>query len=372
MTDYTRMIEALSDNSAHTGAELSDVDPKLLLNTQTRIISPEQGFITTIGTTNEVNSNIITIQCGRFADGHDLYHCKHKILKWSVVGGEKGSNVLEATEGEEDTILLKWLVPPEAYVAAGDIKIAISYYDTDDNDNVIYRWNSVPYSGLKIAKGLDEVSLTDFTTDEIVYVDLPTRKIIVPAGMNTRLGMKGEHGFSTIKFRCNRFYRGRDFLEAIITITFRNANNDGIVFAGSSNLIPGIGNSEAPEKNSDLIEFYWNTESAFFGAGPLEFGITMAFYKPTVSIWKSETCSVFTVGEFINDNGTDTPTNDNNELYIADAQALNTELNEMFGTDYTTDVNAFTTTEAIMYTLNSLFDAGVIFHSDGASEMYPD
>lgn len=372
MTDYTRMIEELSAEGAHSDGVLQDTDVKLLLDTQTRIITPEKGFITTIGTTNEVNANVITIKCSRFADGHDLFNCKNKILKWSVAGGEKGTNVLEANETDEATSFeLKWLIPPEAYVAAGIVKISISFYDTNDNGEVTYRWNSIPYNGLNVAKGMDEVSLTDFTADEIVYIDLATRKVNVPAGMNTQLGFNGEVGFSKIKFRCDRFYRGYDFKDALIQVCYVTATGTQTLLIGEGTLIPGTQDMDAPENKSDLIEFYWDAYPALssIGTGTLQFSILMQFVNP-VGLWKSEVCSAFTVGMSIGAAPIN-PEPGNNEIYIADPQQLNSELNEFLDVENTTEAESFTTTEAIMYTLDSLFNAEVVFHSDTAQEMYP-
>jgi hypothetical protein len=60
---------------------------------------------------------------------------------------------------------------------------------------------------------MDEVSIHDIPADSTITIDLESRQITVPSGMQTELGKAGEVGLAKLHFRCDRFYRNIDFLK---------------------------------------------------------------------------------------------------------------------------------------------------------------
>ena len=176
MTDYTRIIEDIS--SAHANAELYDnVAANLVLDVTTRQIRPGVNFSTLIGTTDDINTNIITFSLENIeaADNHDLLKCKNIIVKWqNQKTSDTGTTSLERTD-KDGTTYLQWLVPVDVFSGAGTVKISLCFYDPLDNGTVVYRWNSLPYSGLTVGQGMDEISTETISLDEIITLDMRTR-----------------------------------------------------------------------------------------------------------------------------------------------------------------------------------------------------
>lgn len=58
---------------------------------------------------------------------------------------------------------------------------------------------------------MDEISLNPIPADNVITIDLETKKVIIPTGLNSELGKAGEIGLAKLRFRCDRFYRDIDF-----------------------------------------------------------------------------------------------------------------------------------------------------------------
>jgi hypothetical protein len=214
MTDYTRIIDQIIP-SGHPGSTLVDSTACLVLNEETRALVPDNEFNTVIGATNDINTNIITIKIPESIEGHNLSTCDYKILKWANTSSkQKGVSNLVL----EGTNTFKWVPPPEAMTASGNLKISLTFYDEDDFGKITYRFNSLPYSGLSIGQGMDEIGINPISEDEIITVDLSSRNIIVPSSLNREIGKIGEQNLNTLKFRCNRYFQDKDFWGAGINI----------------------------------------------------------------------------------------------------------------------------------------------------------
>jgi hypothetical protein len=178
------------------------------------------------------------------------------VVKWhNLASGEKGIGTLSPKE-EELSPKWVWIVPPEAFTAEGTLKIAVSIYDEDDEGNITFQWNSLPYSGLTIVKGMDEISIRPITEDSIIYLDLYTRKIIIPSGLNTQIGMAGEKGINVLKFRCDRYYLDLDLYKYKFYMLYTLPNADSYAQEISSiNLINGSLDNGSLFNTGELLEF---------------------------------------------------------------------------------------------------------------------
>jgi hypothetical protein len=194
------------------------------LDVATRQIRPGADFSTLIGTTDDINTNIITFSIENIekADKHDLFQCDNIIVKWqNQKSFDKGATPLSRKE-VGDTTYLQWLVPVEVFSAAAAVKISLCFYDID-NGSVVYRWNSLPYTGLTVGQGMDEINTELVPLDEIITLDMRTRKIIVPSALNREVGKQGEKLPTTLRFRCDRYYQGYDFSAAGVNIFWKHS-----------------------------------------------------------------------------------------------------------------------------------------------------
>ena len=94
MIDYTRIIEDIVPKHG-TNIGLEDAEGHLVLDGITRIITPAEGFSTLIGTTDDVNTNIVTFDIPETIEGHKIVECGRKIVKWhNIASGDKGTSDL--------------------------------------------------------------------------------------------------------------------------------------------------------------------------------------------------------------------------------------------------------------------------------------
>jgi hypothetical protein len=144
MVDYTRAIDILANNHSQL-ADSTDATSHLILDGNTRQITAGSTFHSLIGTTDDINTNIITFRVPAQIEGHRVLDCQHKVVKWhNLISGEKGisglyseagedsSTTLDPNTGEEiitksEVLLLEWAVPNEALTTAGTVKISLCF-----------------------------------------------------------------------------------------------------------------------------------------------------------------------------------------------------------------------------------------------------
>lgn len=303
MADYNSIIDMIQ--AGHSGAMLEDGSPKLILDATTRKISAEYGFENVVGITNEINSSKITFSIPATAEGHVINECDFKVVKWiNTTSGERGVDNLIPTVQPQ---IFEWIIPPEAMTHAGPLKVALSFYDIDEvsNSRMTYLWNSLPYSGLRIEQGMDEVSINPIPDSSIVYVDVYTRKISVPSTLHTTIGMVGEYNTYLLRIRCDRYYFGKDFMDEgynpYIVYYQPSLEEPSIVKCTDKRLIPGtFVDSNGAQNNGDLIELLWPIEiGQFTEKGAIEFVLQFAYTKDgeEFTTWKSNPNSTLNIGK---------------------------------------------------------------------------
>lgn len=377
-TDYTRIIQEIIP-SGHPDGTLQDgskVTSRLSINEITRQITPGSDFNNLIGTTDDVNTNIITLEAPQKIEEHLIEACDHRVIKWhNLTSGERGANELKTTaEAEAEKVVMEWVVPPEAYTAAGTIKISFLFYDEDSEGKVTYRWSSLPYSGLNVGQGMDEVFVTGIPLAEIITVDLATRKITIPAGLNKEIGKIGEQNLNTLKFRCDRYFQGIDFWGAGITILHQIGDKVNPCSVSTKRLIPGTptGEHNELESRSDLIEFELETSQILANmnkTGAVEISVYIMLEGDKLVIWKSDINSELRVGESMAFSLTEDEIQPGTgEIVLVNSENLDTKLDELLGSDGTEKSGAISTTDAIVYAIQRLMNTEFVFNAGDASE----
>ena len=371
MTDYTRIIENIipPDHNGNAGLGLADdVTANLILDVATRQIKPGENFSTLIGTTDDINTNIVTFCLENIekADNHALLECNNIIVKWQHQKSlDKGTSPLTPKE-EEGITYLQWLVPVEVLAAAGTVKISLCFYDTDNNGHVIYRWNSLPYSNLTIEQGMDEINTELVPLDEIITLDMRTRQVSVPSSLNREVGKHGETSLTTLRFRCDRYYQGYDFSDAAVQFYWRHQGEEVINASNMNNPDNGI------RKIGDrLIEFDWSIPQAVLNKiGTFEFSVCLLLENGTVTIWYSNTCSDFRVGEtMIGDVWTPGESEGDAELYIVNGEVLAQTIDNMLSSDEElAATGSMTVSDAIAYSIAKFMESGTTINSGDAQE----
>jgi hypothetical protein len=123
---------------------------------------------------------------------------------------------------------------------------------------------------------MDEVSVGSITDDSIIYIDLYSRKITIPSGLNTQIGLVGELFLNKLRFRCDRYYLDKDFLNKSFYILYDIPNGDSRYKSLENiTLIAGTPlDSDSPSTHSDLLEFEFIIPPSWTSAaGTISFAI---------------------------------------------------------------------------------------------------
>jgi len=130
-------------NGYGTYAEYSDEAP---INILGRSVSDMDGQVSVAG---ESNSQYIRFCMGRFADGIDLTS-KRLQIHYELQDGSNAENAPVNVLANEDTIMLGWIVPPQATQMAGNIKLTV--WAIGETDKGTYIWKTVPRT-YKVSEG---------------------------------------------------------------------------------------------------------------------------------------------------------------------------------------------------------------------------
>ena len=105
--DYTRVISEIlpSGHEKENGGLRDDTITQgfLLLHADTKRLTAESGFTNLVGTTNEINTNIVAIRAPKKIEDHELGNCDNKLIKWhNLTSGEKGASELASGSSVDD------------------------------------------------------------------------------------------------------------------------------------------------------------------------------------------------------------------------------------------------------------------------------
>jgi hypothetical protein len=290
---------------------LNDAEAVLEVDTLTREIIVPTGFNTDIAVTTDYNSNEIRFALPLQIDGHDILECQEKVVKWhNKASDERGWSTLimedensssTTEEGIEKTYrIMKWIIPAEATTAAGVLEFALCFCDSVEEagrDSIVYKWNSKVCSKLKVAQGLDSVSIKGTAPSRIITLDLYNRTMKLPSEFNTTIGYVGDYGVNKLTFRLDRFFNGHDFLDNSIAMQYQTSS--GVLVTDYA--LPEMHRIEALEGNpyDDLLEFDWTLPANLMAnEGPVTIVVTI--FKTTedgyIYSWNSKPESRFSIG----------------------------------------------------------------------------
>lgn len=230
----TTFEELLSKLHPTEGASLSDTNENgeteqvIVINDKRQFIIPEN-YNTVLAYEGDVNSQIVTFQLPLYHEGHDLSKCSLKVIRWkSLSTNIEDWSVLEGVgiNNEKGTQTLKWTIPPAAFVQAGNIEIAISLYDFDENKKIAFSWNSASYSGFKVEKTLSNIDHQGAhneynipSKNEILRIYEEGHNIVAPQNYNFKIGNYGNKNTSFVYFQAPTNIGGINLLDASTEIS---------------------------------------------------------------------------------------------------------------------------------------------------------
>lgn len=210
----------------------------------------------------DVNSQKITFEVPRSHEGHDLNSCGSKILRWKNTTNQvEDCSPLTVIDTNATRILVEWIVPPAAFVVAGNLNISITFYDKDTNGVLGFSWNTATFSGFRVEKTLSEVGKVPTNIspaqNEILYIDEENHNIVAPNGYNFVVAALGDRNTKTIYFQTKAEIGGIDIrnVNTKVSVIVDLSSQKDTYEISQDEIIPAFINST--ETGSGLIIIPW-------------------------------------------------------------------------------------------------------------------
>lgn len=340
MAKFDEMLKELHDKK---GTVLTDAEANepIVVNSLRQFEVPK-GYNLTIAYEGDVNSQKITFKLPRIHEGHDLADCSLKVIRWknTNIKAEDSSN-LKVVNIDAANIIVEWIVPPAAFVAAGNIEVAITFYDIL-NGSLAFSWNTAAFSGFKVEKTLSQVGKIPTNIapakNEILYIDEENHNIVAPNGYNFIVSTFGNRKTTKVYFQTTATVGGIPIINDNTTVSVIASLNgeSGTYDIPSDNISPSFSTSE--ETGEGLVNFVWNV--------PTEITCNNMEYVGEFSIAiKIEHKEIQTISETQTEG--ETQTEDNIQVWktvpftkLALAKSLFDSEQELLSDKYTTIVDA--------------------------------
>lgn len=244
MNNYEKELNSIIGNDAveinnNTNQVSTDITT-FNINNRTINIPPA---VTDIVVKGDTNSRIITFELNRYFDGVDL-STKTIRINYENSEGLTDSNEVSNIITTNDTFTFDWTVESGLTVNSGEVKIAIDCYEKDINNNIIYRWQTIPLSfdildtievvnnaiALSYEKEKNFVANNDNLTiltdihDTDKPIEVVNRTINTPLYEDIVVSM--DNNSQIISFTIDRYFDGVDLLNKVIAIKYINALNE--------------------------------------------------------------------------------------------------------------------------------------------------
>lgn len=163
--DYSNWINNINKESG-----LRDAEDAISLDGYTRKAIIPSNFNKQVCVVGDHRSNIITFECDKLIDGHDVNTCSECLIKWENSGagttGVYDVEDREISEANPGKIRFHWVPEADATTKAGALKFQVCFFDyNEDKTKILYRWNSIPNSELSVAAGLFNINIDGVTPD---------------------------------------------------------------------------------------------------------------------------------------------------------------------------------------------------------------
>ena len=260
--NFENLISSLhSQGVAPTNGEYVSANLDTVIEiTSDRAFKFSEGFNKTIAYVGDVNSQIIIFKLPIYHEGHSLADCSNKKVVWTnPSNGVEGSSNL--TSANEENTLWKWIVPPALFAKEGKIEFSIAIYDLSGNQ-IAFSWNTPVCTELQVKKTSEKVSAIESmpARDEILMVDIHTKKITAPNGYNNTVAIAGDIGVSSVYFQIEKNVKGMDVLYTDTTSIIVNYQYNGSNGQIESGVEAKRYTIDASSQGTELALIEWNLD----------------------------------------------------------------------------------------------------------------
>jgi len=140
--------------------QIQDNNPRFLISTQTRGITPQQAGLKLIQ--GDHNSERVTFEVPRFVEGHDMSLCTKIEVHFNNISADKKEESrdvypvtdVQVSPDSDDVVTFSWLISGNATRYAGILSFLIKFTCLT-GETVDYAWHTDLYSDIKVGEGMD-------------------------------------------------------------------------------------------------------------------------------------------------------------------------------------------------------------------------
>jgi hypothetical protein len=120
-TNYADWINNIGKSSG-----LADAEDPIVIDAQTRECKIPTNFNKQVGVVGDHKANIITFECDRMVDGHDISTCTAAYIKWENTGAKTSGKYAITDRVIKDTddtkVVFHWVIESVCTTVAGTLK----------------------------------------------------------------------------------------------------------------------------------------------------------------------------------------------------------------------------------------------------------
>ena len=247
--------------------DVYDSDTNFSINPSTRVIKNESTTKTGL-IQHDHNSERFTFEMPKIIEGHDMSQCDIVEVHYINIDSETKAEshgyyrvddllTIEDESGDEtkDMVIFSWIISQHATQYVGHLHFLIRFACVDDNNNLLYVWNTAVHTGMSVSNGIynsnfiledyadvllkwqseiqafrltDLQQTTTSDTDEgenvwtATFADGTTKTLTVKNGSKGAPGGKGATGKSAYDYAKEGGYTGTedDFKKSLLVPTF--------------------------------------------------------------------------------------------------------------------------------------------------------
>ena len=142
-----------------------DMDKHFVIDAETREITNQSNKITLMQ--HDHNSERFTFELPKMVDGHDMSLCNLVQVHYINIDSSAtratnpGIYVVEDFEispDDEEVVIGSWLISSNATKYAGNLNFILRFLCVAEDETVVYAWNTAPFTGISIGKGIDNTA----------------------------------------------------------------------------------------------------------------------------------------------------------------------------------------------------------------------
>lgn len=126
-----------------------DADPVLKINKGSRTVTVPAAC-RVVGVVGDHGSEVVTFECPRFIEGHDIAGCAARWIGWTNARGESGRFDVGSVETSGDVVRFTWTIYAGVTAQAGAVAFAVHFMDLGSSGEVLYKWSTATCRDLRV------------------------------------------------------------------------------------------------------------------------------------------------------------------------------------------------------------------------------